>query len=274
MKKLLFYAIITIAAMIQADAQTCTIDTTLIPAGKFSFPDTLPCVVRTVTNPIYDQTVQFKIPRTINAQDFGAPISLIFTVDSMVITGVSGLPTGMTAVYNPSSGVFYGGSAGCFRVSGTTNDPAGPYPISVQGTITVHGNPIPTFFDGDTTIDLSALSGLGANPFGALSLDVINPGDPCRPSSVGINDVKSFNAIIKVYPVPAINVLNVDINTVDRINGDVIVYDVMGRKSFIQKIDLIGTQSIAIDVTSFASGVYTLIVTDGNKKFASQFSVK
>ena len=268
MKKLLFSALIAISSIFQANAQ-CTIDTSLIPPGQFSYPDTLPCVERGVA---YSQIVQFKIPGTINAQDFGSPIPLTFYVDSMVITGVTGLPTGITATYNPSSGVFYGGQGGCFKVAGTTNDPVGNYPATIQGTITVHGQAFPGFFDGDTTIDLSALP--SGSPFGNLSLDVINTGDVCRPSTVGINDVKSFNAVVKAYPVPATNVLNVDINTVERINGDVFVVDVMGRKVFTQKIDLIGNQSIAIDVINFAKGIYSLVITDGTKKYTSQFSVK
>jgi hypothetical protein len=270
MKKILFSSLIALGAMFQANAQ-CTVDTSQIPAGQFISPAQLPCVERGVA---YSEVAQFKIPTTINAQDFGAPIAFILTIDSIVITGFTGLPNGMSATYTPSSGVFYGGAGGCFNVTGTTSDPVGNYPVDVQGFMSARGTPFPPIFDGDTTIDLSSLNGLGASPFSALALDVINTGDQCRPSSVGIKDVKSFNAVINTFPNPAINVLNVNINTVERINGDVMVYDVMGRKTFIEKIDLIGNQNIAIDVTPFAAGIYTLVVTDGNKKFSSQFSVK
>lgn len=271
MKKLLFSALVAFGAIFQANSQACTVDTTVIPPGRFSFPDTLPCVEKTVA---YDQVVQFKIPATINAQDFGSPIPFTLTIDSIVIDSVTGFPAGISAAYNPSNGVFYGGSAGCFKVSGTTNDPVGNYPVTVHGTLTARGTAFPGVFDGDTTISLAALSGFQQNPFGALSLDVINAGDPCRQSSVGINNVKSFNATVKAYPNPAINVLNVAINSVDRINGDMIVFDVMGRKVFTQKIDISGVQNFAIDVTPFASGLYNLVITDGYKKSATQFSVK
>jgi hypothetical protein len=271
MKKILFSAFIACSAFLQVNAQACTIDPSVIPSGKYSYPDTLPCVVRGVA---YSQIVQFKIPASINAQDFGSPIPITFYVDSMVITGATGLPSNITATYNPSSGVFYGGSAGCFKVAGTTNDPAGNYPVNILGTITVHSTPIPGFFDGDTTIDLSSLSGLGANPFGALALDVINAGDQCRPVVNGIQNVGSFNAIIKVYPTPAHNTIHLDINTVDRINGTIQVTDMLGNKVYEEKIDLIGLMNKQINVSAFATGMYTLQISDTKNAYKTKFVVE
>jgi hypothetical protein len=277
MKKLLFSTLTALAVAFQLNAQVaCTIDTTLIPAGKFSYPDTLPCVVRGVA---YTQTVQFKIPASVDPADFGLPAAIAgllgqFYIDSIVVTGVTGLPTGITPTYNPSTGIFLGGQGGCFKVAGTTNDPAGTYPATVAGTISVHANPFPPFFDGDTTFDLSALSGTGQNPFGSLSLDVINAGAQCRPVATGISNAGAFNAIIRTYPSPANTVLNLDINTVDRINGSIQIVDMLGHKVYDEKIDLIGLMSKQINVSTFAKGLYTIQITDANKGFKTKFVVE
>jgi hypothetical protein len=277
MKKILFSTFTALTVAFQLNAQVaCTIDTSVIPAGKFSYPDTLPCVVRNVA---YTQTVQFKVPESVDPADFGLPAAIAgllgpFYIDSIVVTGVTGLPTGITPTYNPTNGVFLGGQGGCFKVQGTTNDPAGNYPATVAGTISVHANPFPPYFDGDTTFDLSMLSGMAQNPFGSLSLDVINQGAQCRPNTTGINTLSSFNAVIKTYPSPVHSLLNVDINTVDRINGSIQIVDMLGHKVYDEKIDLIGLMSKQINVSTFARGMYTIQITDANKGYKTKFVVE
>ncbi len=247
----------------------CVIDTTQVPAGSFFAPAVFPCVEKTVA---YNQTLQFKIPSVVNIQDFfPSPIPYTLYVDSLVIDSITGYPTGLADSTNPLNGHFYPGKGGCARVYGTTNDAPGNYPLTPHGIITLRGNPFPGVFDGDTTVSLDLLSSLGNSPF-SLSLDVINQGAQCRPT--GINNAKGFNAIIKTYPSPAHTTLNVDINTVDRINGSIQIVDMLGNKIYDEKIDLIGLMSKQINVSSFAKGMYTIQITDANKGFKTKFVVE
>ncbi len=90
----------------------------------------------------------------------------------------------------------------------------------------------------------------------------------------GISNAKGFNAIIKTYPSPAHTTLNVDINTVDRINGSIQIVDMLGNKVYDEKIDLIGLMSKQINVNTFMKGMYTIQITDANKGFKTKFVVE
>ncbi len=271
MKKHMLLFGLSIGLFWGATAQ-CTIDTTQVPTGKFFSPDTLPCVVRTVA---YDQVIQFKVPQRVNISDFfpAIPLPITLFIDSIVIDSISGFPSGIGYTINPTNGHFKPGFGGCARVFGTTADPKGNYPLTVYGNVTVRGQPFPTFgFDGDTTLDLSNLAQLGNSPF-SFNLDVINIGDQCRPSNVGIGAIAAFNAIIKTYPNPTQNRLTVDVNTVDRINGKIEVFNALGSRVVVENIDWIGAQSFYLNTSALSNGIYTLRIADTNKAFQTQFVV-
>lgn len=269
MKKISLILSFVFGAFFLSNAQ-CTIDTTLVPAGKFFSPDTFPCVVRTVA---YNQTLQFKIPYKVNLQDFVAiPFPLTVTIDSLEIDSISGFPAGISDSINPAGGHLFPGKGGCAKISGTTTAPKGNYPLTAHGRITVSGIPAQFVPSGDTTISLDALASLGNSPFN-FSLDVINVGDKCRATNTGIAET-NFNAIIKTYPNPATSVLNLDVNTIDRINGDLLIFDELGRKVLSEKIDWIGYQNKQINVAEFSKGIYILQLTDGKTKYSSKFSVE
>ncbi len=234
-------------------------------------PDSLPCVERTMP---YSQVLQIKVPSTIDLQDFGSPISFVLTVDSVVINGVNGLPTGLNYESNPANGVFYGGTHGCALVHGTTSDPAGHYPITFDGTFTAHGQPFPPYFDGDTTIDFATLQGLSQGMFD-LFLDVINPGDECRPVTSGINDFSAdLNSLIQVYPNPNSGVFSVKINSGRRVNGEIVIVDVTGRRVYSQPVDAVGLYTNTVDLSQFGKGLYTLQVRTADGFASKNISVE
>lgn len=260
MKKILlslFVSSVGLAAIAQ-----CTID----PSNTEFFspaPDSVPCVERTVA---YNQVIQISVPSSINLQDYGAPIPLTMYIDSLVITDITGFPTGVDYQPNPTNGVFYGGTNGCILLSGTTTDAAGNYPLTLHGTLTMHGNAFPPFFDGDTTVDLATMQGMSSQF--SLSLDVINQGDPCR--STGINDVK-FNANISTYPNPAKDKLTLAVNAAERINGTIEIVNMLGAIVAKKEIDIIGSQTFDFNVASLPAGIYALQMKDGNRKYSTTF---
>lgn len=218
-------------------------------------PDSIPCIER--GNPV-TQVIQISVPSTIDLADFGAPISFILTVDSVVITAINGLPTGLTYGFNPGNGIFYGGTRGCSLVSGTTNDPVGNYPLAFDGYMSLHGMPFPGIFDGDTTIDLATLATLSQGMF-SLAVDVINPGDECRPAPSKVNGVSAdLNAMIYVYPNPNSGQFEFKLNAARRVNGEIVITNVAGQKVFTQRIDTEGFYNTNIDISNLAKGLYTL----------------
>src|ERR1043165_5379463 len=255
MKKLYF---LVIAALLSLQAAFAGVGCTIDPNNNDFFnprPDTLPCVVR---NQAYNQVIQIKIPTSIDLQQFGAPFPFIMTVDSVVIDSITGFPNGIFYALNPPSGHMYGGDRACALLSGVTSDPVDNYPITFHGTMTLHGQAFPPYFDGDTTIDLETIQSQPQNPFNA-SLDVINQGDVCRPVQAGINDFNNeLNASISVYPNPNNGAFELRMNAGGRVNGEVVVVDAMGRKVYSQAIDVMGLYSNNIDLGGIAKGLYTL----------------
>ena len=252
MKKI-YLALLMLAGVASANAQ-CTIDST---NTQFFSPstDSIPCVERGVA---YDQVLQISVPDQFDLQAIGAPFPYYLYIDSVVITSVTGFPNGITNQLNAVNGTtLYGGQNYCTHVSGTTNNPTGRYELFFEGTITMHGNPFPPYFDGDTTVDLALVQSQPDNPF-RLYLDVINVGDECRPST-GINDFSSeLNAAFFVYPNPNNGVFEVKLNAGRRVNGELNVVDNMGKLVFSQKLDVVGLYNTTIDLKNLPAGIYSV----------------
>lgn len=268
MKKL-FTLIAFAASFSLAYAQPCTID----PTNNSFFaprPDSLPCVERGIA---YNQVIQIAVPASVNLQDFGAPFPFTLNVDSIVITNVLGLPAGITYEANPANGIIKGGQRGCATVLGTTNAPAGRYPIAFEGTFTASGQAFPPLFDGDTTIDFFEIQQLGGNAF-ELYLDVIEPGAPCRETSSVQDFSAELNAALFVAPNPSNGVFEIQLNTARQLTGTIQVTDINGRVVFAENIDLIGLYSKQINVSNQPKGLYHIVVKTPNGIATRKISVQ
>jgi len=106
----------------------CTIDTTNTHTG---FTPATPAVVK--PGVAYAQTVQVHVPATYSP----------YTVDSLHIDSITGMPSGITYVFNPASGTVLGGQDGAICYSGVTNDSVGPYPLTFYGFAYTSGGAIP-----------------------------------------------------------------------------------------------------------------------------------
>lgn len=233
-------------------ADICVIDSS--NTDFFPRPDSLPCVERTIA---YNEVIQIAVPTSIDLQDFGAPFPFILYVDSVVITGVNGMPTGITYQAKPANGVLYGGGFGCALVTGTTTVPAGRYPLTFDGTFTAHGQAFPPFFDGDTTIDFATLAAQSQGMF-QLYLDVIEPGSACRP----VSSIRDFNAALNaslfIFPNPNNGIFELKVNSGGKINGEIAITDVTGRNIFIQPLNTVGLYSTTINLSGLPKGIYAV----------------
>lgn len=223
-------------------------------------PDSLPCVER---NTSYNQVIQIYVPTTFDLSTFipNLPFPVTVTVDSLVVNNVTGLPSGLGYGINPTNGIFYGGTNGCVLVSGTTSDPAGNYPLTLDGTISLSGLPVvPGFNDNaDTTLDLATLQSLAPGQF-ALFVDVIEPGSPCRTTSVK-NFNAALNAAMFVYPNPAKGYLNFTLNTGRTIQGSVSIFDFTGKKMLEQLVQTNGLYTTVINVEDLPAGLYNVTLS-------------
>ena len=107
-------------------AQQCTINNLNTQTG-FT-PSPAPVVTQ---NAAYTQSVQVYVPTTITVSGVTA------TIDSVIITNITAMPTGFSYVINPPSGIIHGGGNGAICFSGTTSDTVGTYNLNFVGTATV-----------------------------------------------------------------------------------------------------------------------------------------
>jgi hypothetical protein len=240
-------------------AAQCTIDPN--SSGFISpRPDSLPCVTRGI---YYEEVIQFSIPASINLGDIipNLPFPYTLYIDSIVINGVNGLPSGLNYTSNPPDGAIRGGQRGCAQISGTTNDPAGNYPITFDGYMKVRGLPIPGFFDGDTTFDFSSMQGMGAGPQGfSLAVDVIEPGATCR----GVSSANQFQTSIRdnfiLFPNPSEGSFYVVLNTRKNTEVEINIIDITGKKVFTRQYPCDGYLKALIDVSSVPGGMYRVVL--------------
>jgi hypothetical protein len=238
MKKFALALFVTVAAFVSAYSQACVINQN--SSGFFSpAADSFPCVERNVA---FSHALQLSIPSGYTG----------FTVDSIVITNITGFPTGLSYACNPASCVFYGGTKGCINFQGTTADTIGTYTLTIQGTAT---GTVPVV--GTQTVSLSTLSSFGG-PSPTYQLTVIDSGSPCR----GTVDIRGFsaelNSAIYIYPNPNNGTFEFKLDAGRRINGEIMVFDATGNKVFNQTLDVIGFYNTTIDLSKLAKGLYTL----------------
>jgi len=110
---------------ISLQAQVCTPDTATLPPGYF--PAQITDGNETV---IYNHVVTVVVPQDTIVQMFPVPI------DSIVVTGIDGLPGGLFFNCSPGSCGIAGGSKGCILLEGRPDiGTAGSYPLTVVGTV-------------------------------------------------------------------------------------------------------------------------------------------
>ena len=250
MKKLftLFFAVA--ALFIAGNAQTiCTVDSSNTVVGITPNDTVAPRIIR---DQLFDTVAQIYVPQTITFNGITA------TVDWLNIDSVTNFPTGITFARNPTvSDTIYGGGRQCIVISGTTTDTVGTYHLNFYG----HAKATVLGFI-DTTVSLSQLG----STFGYFL--VVDGG-------VGINQIGSnFNSSLNVYPNPTSGKFDLTLSNVDKINGDINVYDMTGRRVFTQKVDATGFYNTSIDLSAFAKGLYTVQVRTENGVASKNISVE
>jgi len=135
----------------------------------------------------------------------------------------------------------------------------------VQWTSPAAGAGSVTFYSAGTAVNLA--DGNGGDGGANTSLNLTE-----RP--VGIFDVSSLDATVRVFPNPAANYLNasVESNFSGQVSAEIM--DVQGRIAITRPLDLItGTNETQFDVSQLNTGTYMLRLSSEDKVLTTQFMV-
>lgn len=164
-------AVICLAISFAAIAQPCTPNAPTGNPGVFPDPDNIPCIERDM---FYDVTLQ-----TENFDTISLAVPFLGTVAAAVnwlrIDSIVNFPCGITW---ESDTLQYGpNETGCIRVSGTSLEPVGQYPIGIYVTLEVNLPQLGIQEISGELNDLASQGGVATDYFYVSR--VVNQGDPC-----------------------------------------------------------------------------------------------
>lgn len=229
-------------------AQVCQPE---LKSSTLIYPDTTmyPCVVR---NQPFAEPIHLFPPAFYQAAD----------VDSIVITGISGLPSGISMACNPESCVYRGGEHGCILLSGTTTDAPGHYHLLLLGTAY-----LTMAQTGSFSLSLDQLTNFMGAPPSTYGVDVINEGEGCR-IATGLNGLSNSANITLHYSAAEKEIQYQRLN--DEHLQQVSVYSYNGELMLSQKIN---QQQGAFNTKSWSTGVYAVLVQSNNRSVVYKIAV-
>ena len=197
----------------------------------------------------YQQIINFKVPSDagdIDSTFTGTP------VDSVVLTGVTNLPPGISYSCNVPSCTWYGDSAGCASIDGmpTTN---GSFQITLEitGWVTILFNPFPQNFIYDGYV-------INIGPVGIDSYHLTT------------NTFKLDNAI----PNPANNECKIQFISGKNLFINFKLTNLLGETIERRTIDAVrGVNDIFINTSFLQNGVYMYSISDGSQQLTKRLIV-
>lgn len=246
--KILFFILLLITGG-NLFAQPCTPDVNL-PYTQGTYPGELPDATR---NSSYSQVIQFKAPLDTNI--FYQPLNTTVAVkiDSLRITGVQGLPPGMSYRCHNSSCMVNGGAVGCIVLEGVPTE-AGGYPLLVLTRTSGKLKGTPPFPDiPQVQNDTNTRYRLFVNwPTGIPQL--IESGK------------------IQVYPNPVQSTVTIEGDFSTGKQAVLTVFDSLGKK--VKQLNLSGdSYTQQFSVTDLPSGVYSFTIINGSETYTKTLLV-
>jgi len=203
-------------------------------------PDTLSTVYVDIP---YEQIIYFKLPLDTVVEFYGIPLSLL--VDSLIITGYTGLPPGFSLACNVPSCTLLGGQNGCAAISGTaTAADVGIHPLKVYVTTFVSDTFGTTVGGFPDSID-----------FYFLDIQI--------QSAVQETGMENWS-VGAVYPNPAGDIAGIPIRST--VPGELVVsvLDFSGRQVAQHTMDTkMGDATYRLDVSQLPVGFYMLKIMQG-----------
>ena len=275
MKKLLL--ILTLCFSCFLSYGQCSIDPQYQDSMYNIWPDTLQNLPHVTQGVSYYTQIDIKTPTTlIEAASGDSSITTIDTlgtsfyvgtwpVDSLILIETIGAPSGITLDCNTANCSYAGNSVGCANVYGTTNDPAGVYPITIvvnvytHGSITVFGFPVPV------ETDLYSSTG---------SYETIEGYNIVITSPTGVETFHQNDFVLfQNTPNPVTEFTNIQFNTPNSDNVVFEVVDMFGKSVYTESI----STNVGLNTYQFShalsSGIYLYSINNGNETISKRMIV-
>ena len=242
------------------------------------WPDTIQNLPHATQGVNYYTQIDLKTPTTlIEAASGDSSITTIDTlgnsyyvgtwpVDSMVMVSTIGAPSGIILDCNTSNCTFEGDVVGCANVYGTTNDPAGIYPITIEvnvythGSITVFGIPIPV------QTDLHSATG---------SYETIKGYNIIVNSATGLETFHQDDFVLfQNTPNPFAEYTNIQFNAPKSDNVVFEVFDMLGRSVYTEQITATkGLNTYQFSYNFLSAGIYMYNINNGKESISKRMIV-
>ena len=63
---------------------------------------------------------------------------------------------------------------------------------------------------------------------------------------------------MQIYPNPNSGIFNLELNAGGRLNGELVIIDVTGRKVYSQLIDIMGAYHTSVNIAGYSKGLYCI----------------
>ena len=230
MKKILLTTSVIIAGLFQSNAQCVIVPCTPDPTSGY-------CAVPSASLPAgvigtsYTTDIQFSLGTTAQGG--------FVTINGATITATSGLPTGLSTTYNPTSGAIAGGGSACLQISGTPTGATGTYSFSAT-------------FNVQTSLGPNSITAVWNLPISATATGIVPLTQPAN--------------VMLMSPNPAKSELNV---TTDFHIAKLTVIDALGKVVISQDVNY--ANQVTLDIRSLEKGLYFLQATEGSKMITKKF---
>lgn len=233
----------------------CTINTALTQPGIYSpgstTPDSVVVMPDGAAASYYDESAQLVVPADTMIDTMGFTIPA--TIDSMKITGFSGLPASLSYACDNSECLWIGGDNGCVNFTGTpTTGEMGTHNVTVQAT-------------GYATVPgFGQMSGV-FNFYMKISIN--------GPVSVNENDI--IDNSFSIHPNPMTDKTSITYRASENSKYTLKILDITGRQAKIyQGVSVGGENEIFIQRENMAPGLYLYSLTIGEYTRSGRLMVK
>lgn len=245
------------------------------PTPGFSDMNSIPCIVK--GQPV-DFVVKFRVP-----PQWPQPVTQI---NSFRLVGMDNLPCGLCWTTNKPNDFFLADEAGCIRITGVTNDPAGLYKAQITADANI-GNP-PSDVNGVPIAQYDNIL-----PGFKFYLRVVNSAnDPCPAvdfnsqgqvagnncpliDPVSVQDPENTLTQVSIYPNPAALSANLRFVSENSQELTMVITDLQGKQVFQQLVSVNqGDNNVLISTSNLATGIYMVQLQNEKIRLTTKISVQ
>lgn len=278
MKKLFTLIFLSVFFLIELNAQ-CSPDYTNTRLGLYPLGDSIPCATQ---GSAYDQTIQIYSPDSVSIMIGGSAVTV--HVYSIRIDSISNLPCGLNYGFDRADRTYTTTPTvplrGCMKISGTTTDPIGQYPLKVSVSIS-------TSAVSGTFADASTIPGLGSSF--KIFFRVKGSSSSCAPVDTGafatnrtatcksqdftnVSMISNPLASFQIIPNPVTDQSIVTFTAAADDDYETTITNGVGEVISHEKIRAtVGENEIALGTQNLTNGIYFYTIKNGENSMTKKF---